>query len=118
MASAQSDYILRMIEQLAGALGRLRERLAGGAPVDPEMIREVETYQAELLGPLWPMLRSVDATTAVSLIADDRRARLWIELIEFEADAVRGAGDDARAAAAARRAADLTRALAARTPAS
>ena len=116
MPSSQSDYILRLIEQLAGALRRMRERLADGSPADADILRESEQHQAELFGPLWPMLRSVDAETAVSLVADRRRVELWIEFIRFEAEVAESLGDEPRATTARERAARLEQQLEARYP--
>lgn len=111
MSSSQSDYILRMIEQLASGLRRLRERLARGAPEAPEVLEEARRSQAELFGPLWPTLRAVDAETAVSLSADPRRTRLWVEFLRLEADAARSLGDETGAERLALRADALERAL-------
>ena len=111
MPSSQSDYILRMIEQLASGLRRLRERLARGTPEAPEVLEEARRSQAELFGPLWPTLCAVDAETAVSLAADTRRTRLWIEFLRLEADAARALGDEPGAEGLTRRAEALERAL-------
>jgi hypothetical protein len=112
MPSSQSDFIRRMIEHLASGLGRLRERLARGTPEAPEVLEEARRSQAELFGPLWPTLRAVDAETAVSLSADARRTRLWIEFLRLEADAARSLGDMPGAEGLTRRADALERALA------
>jgi hypothetical protein len=112
MPSSQSDYILRMIEQLASGLRRLRERLARGVPEASEVLEEARKSQAELFGPLWPTLRAVDAETAVSLSADARRTRLWIEFLRLEADAARTLGDAPGAERLTGRAEALERALA------
>ena len=104
MPSSQSDFILRMIEQMGAVLRRMRARLAGGAPADEDLFDELERSQAELFGPLWRMLRTVDAETAVSLIGDGRRVEMWIEFLRFEAEAARSVGDEERAARSLRRA--------------
>ena len=111
MASTQSDYILRMIEEIGAALRRLRELLARGVPVAPEVVAEAESAQARLFGPLWATLRLVDPDTAAGLVPDSARLELWIQLVHLEADAVRLTGDEPRAAALERRAAALERAL-------
>ena len=113
MASSQSDYILRMIEQLGAALRRLRQRLARGVPA-PEVAREAHDAQAELFGAMWPMLGSVDAATAASLVRDSRQLRLWIDFLELEAEAHRQAGDGPRAEALEARLAVLVGELRAR----
>lgn len=111
MPSSQSDYIMRMIEQLGAALRRLRERLTRGLPEAPEVMEEAEQAQAQLFGPLWPTLRLVDADTAASLVPDRRQLELWIELLRLERDAARLAGDDGRADALGARLSGLERAL-------
>lgn len=98
MRATQSDYILRLIEQLGAALRRLRERLAGGhAEVADEVILEAVDAQADLFGPLWEVIRTLDAETAASLIPERERLSGWIELLRLEADAAHLAGDEARA---------------------
>ena len=111
MPSSQSDYIMRMIEQLGAALRRLRQLLARGVPAAPEVLEEAERAQAQLFGPLWPTLRLVDADTAAGLIPDRRQLELWVELLRLEGDASRLTGDDGRAVALEARAAELERAL-------
>lgn len=114
MASAQSDFILRMIEQMGQVLRRLRARLDDDDAPEDDLFDESERAQAELFGPLWRTLRAVDAQTAISLIPESRRARLWIEFVRFEADAAQKRGDPVRAQTIARRADALEHALAAR----
>jgi hypothetical protein len=113
MPSSQSDLILRMIEQMGAILRRMRARLAGGAPADADTFDELERAQAELFGPLWSMLRSVDIETAVSLIADRRKVEMWVEFLRFEAEAAQSVDDQARADRATHRADALERVLAA-----
>jgi hypothetical protein len=115
MPASQSDYILRMIEQLGAALRRLRELLARGVPAAPEVIREAEDAQSQLFGPLWPTLRLLDADTAAGLVPDDARLELWIHFIRLEADAHRLSGDAPRAESLEHRAAELKRVLTGRT---
>jgi hypothetical protein len=110
----RQDYILRLIEQIGAALRRLRERLARGAPAAASVAREALDSQAELLGPLWPMLQQVDAETAASLVPDARQLRLWGELTRVESDAYRLLGDADRADRLERRAAVFARVAAAR----
>jgi hypothetical protein len=95
MPVSQSDYIMRMIEQLGAAMRRLREMLARGASAAPDVVREAGEAQKELFGPLWPVLERVNAETAVSLIPDEKQILLWVELIQLEASAVRLSGDEA-----------------------
>jgi hypothetical protein len=111
MPSSQSDYILRLIEEIGAALRRLRERLARGVPVAPDVVDEAERLQAQLFGPLWPTLRMVDSATAAGLVPDHRRLELWLELLHLQADATRLAGDHGAALSLARRAAELAHEL-------
>ena len=114
MASTQSDYILRMIEEIGAALRRLRELLARGVPAAPEVVVEAERAQARLFGPLWATLSLVDPDTAAGLVPDSARLELWIQLVRVQADALRLAGDAPRADALEQRAKGLERALARR----
>jgi hypothetical protein len=111
MPVSQSDYIMRMIEQLGAAMRRLREMLARGATTAPDVLRETVAVQKELFGPLWPVLERVNAETAVSLIPDERQILLWVELIQLEASAVRLTGDEPRAEGLEARAERLLTAL-------
>jgi hypothetical protein len=91
MPSAREDYLLRMLQQAAEAIRRVRERLAGGAPAT-ELLPDVRAAEAELLGTQAGLLRMLDARTAAELLADARRMRLWAELLRAEADVHAGAG--------------------------
>jgi hypothetical protein len=97
MPVSQSDYIMRMIEQLGAAMRRLREMLARGSPAAPDVVRGAADAQRELFGPLWPVLERVNAETAVSLIPDERQILLWVELMQLEASAGRLIGEEQRA---------------------
>lgn len=94
MPIQQKDFILRLMEQLAAELRELRATvLDEGAAAAPRVVEQAVAAQAELLGEAEPVLRSVDAATAASLIADTRRLRLWAELMSVEADGRELAGD-------------------------
>jgi hypothetical protein len=97
MRATQSDYIMRMIEQLGAALRRLREMLARDASSATEVIQQVEAAQAALFGDLWPVLRQVTAKTALELVPDTRRVELWIDLLQVESRAAELLGEDVRA---------------------
>ena len=104
MRTEQSDYVQRLVEQLGGVLRRLAERLGLGTPeAAREVAREAEAARLELLGPaLAGAIEHVDAASAVELVRDPRRVRLWIGFLRVEASARRAAlgdGDEARAAA-------------------
>jgi hypothetical protein len=112
MRATQSDYILRMIEELGAALRRLSERLGRNVDDAATVADEAEALQAELFGTQWPLLRALDAATAASLVADVRQLDLWVRMLRLQAEARRG--DERGAAALARRADALGAALAAR----
>lgn len=87
MPIQQKDFILRLMEQLASELRELRAALLDqGAAEAPRVVDQAVAAQAQLLGDVEPVLRSVDPATAASLIADTRRLRLWAELMRVEAD--------------------------------
>jgi hypothetical protein len=89
----QRDYILRLIEQAGAAIARLRARLGlGGATEMETLVRDAETAQEVLLGPVWPSVRFLDPRSAVMLIGDSRRVAAWAELLRIQAAAHRQAG--------------------------
>jgi hypothetical protein len=124
MSIQQKDHILRLIEQAAAALRRLRERLASAdaavesAPDDAQspsaIAQEARHAQRELLGQHAALLQALDAPSAAAMVRDPERLTLWIELLRVEADAHRRAGDAPRADASLARAAALHAALGAR----
>lgn len=105
-STSQEDYVLRLIRQAAEMVRRLRERLAGGA-AEGEIAAAARAAQGELLGPQAALLGAVDATTALALVGDARRVRLWADLLRVEAAAYRTAGDAPSAARLDDRAARL-----------
>ena len=117
MPAAREDYLIRLIQQVAAALARLRERLtratttdATASPQDLDAIgREAGDAIAELLGPQAPLLAQVDATSAVQLLGAPDKVGLWIALLRVQADAARASGDAERAARHASRATALER---------
>ena len=111
MKSEQSDVVLRVIEQLAGVLRHLVEQLGLGAPAAAEVVREAKAAQGELLGPLSAGLANVDAASAVALLREQRRVRLWIEFLLVEAAGLRLQGDEAGAVALEARALALRAAV-------
>ena len=106
MPAERRDYILKLIEQAAAALRRLRERLAGGASAG-EVAREAREAQGELVGRDAPLLRALDAASAVAMLGDARRATVFAELLQLEAAALRESGDAAEADALEARASAL-----------
>lgn len=111
MPIAQRDYVLRLIEQIAALLRRLLEKLTAGRAAAPEVVREAQQAQGELLGPLADILPRLDATSAVQALGEPRQVALWIELLRLEATAVRLLGEGERALALERRAGELASAL-------
>lgn len=85
----QTDYILRIIEQLGAALRRARDLLARDTPNAAESLQELDAAEDELLGSRAAVLRQLDAATVVSLLSDERAVELWIDLLETRATALR-----------------------------
>ena len=110
MLRYERDYMMRMIAAAAAAVARLRERLAGGASPG-EIAAESRSAQGELLGSEAPLLRALDAPSAVHAIGDVDRIRAWVELLRLEAYATRSAGDPVAADALERRADALATAM-------
>lgn len=106
MPAERRDYILRLIEQAAAALRRLRERLATGASAE-EIARDAREAQGELVGREAPLLRALDAASALALLGDARRATIFAELLQVEAAALRESGAAAEAYALDARASAL-----------
>ena len=110
MPSQREDYLLRLIRQVTEALRRLREALqAEAAPAEIE--NGAEAAISELLGPRSALLSSLDAVSAASLVADQRRVELWASLLRVQSAARSRMGDEAGAAALEQRADDLERVL-------
>ncbi|HJU72820.1 MAG TPA: hypothetical protein VJ717_03670 [Gemmatimonadaceae bacterium] len=88
MLTERRDYLLRLIQQAAAAIRRLREMLTGDASAE-DVAREAEESIVSLLGgpSQSQLLERVDAATAVQLLGDAERLRLWIELLRVQADA-------------------------------
>ncbi len=109
-SSNSEDYLLRAIQEAAGALRLLRYRLMGTAAA-PETVREQAAIAVQsLLGPRATMLARIDAESAVQLLASRELVLLWVSLLEVEADAAHRAGDSAGALGLKERARELRRA--------
>ena len=108
----QRDYILRLLEQAAAVLRRLRELLVAGTADPATLVEEARAAQAALFGDTWTLLQRVDVTTATGLIRDARQLALWADLLRVEADANRSLGDAARAEYLEARAAEIAAAAA------
>lgn len=117
MPSAREDYLLRMIQQVAAMLARLRERLtsaSGGEAAEVE--REAGAAIATLLGPQASVLQQLDPASAVRLVADADRVALWTALMHLRADALRASDRVDAADRLAARAAALEQAARAAWP--
>lgn len=100
----QRDYILRLLEQAAAVVRRLRELLGAGTGEPAAMIEEARAAQAELFGETWMLLQRVDVATATGLVRDARQLAVWADLLRVEAEASRALGDTERATYLATRA--------------
>jgi len=93
MPSAREDYLLRMIQQLAAIIARLRERLTGASSAEAaEVEREAGAAIGTLLGPQAPLLGQLDAASAVRLVGSRERVATWITILRLQADAQRASG--------------------------
>lgn len=100
----QRDYILRLLEQAAAVVRRLRELLGAGTGEPAAIIEEARAAQAQLFGESWMLLQRVDVATATGLVRDGRQLAVWADLLQLEADASRALGDTERATYLATRA--------------
>lgn len=96
MPGARDDYLLRLIQQVAATLRRLRELVEGGALPD-ETMRDADAAIGELLGPQRTLMEMLDAKSASALVGDYERLELWVALLRLQADAARKANDIAKA---------------------
>ncbi len=111
-SSVEQDYLLRLIQQAAEALRRLRGRLAAGDAA--EVVRQdAAAATGDLLGAAGPMLTRLDPESAARLLGDPDRVEMWACLLELEAEALAAVGDRSLAESARKRSAAL-RAAAAR----
>jgi hypothetical protein len=108
------DYLLRLIQQAGAAARRLRELLTAEGAQDDEVAREADLAIGALLGggPQAQLLERVDADTAVRLVGDKERLRLWIDLLRIQCEALRSAESESQAQRVEGRAAALEAALA------
>lgn len=86
MPAARDDYIMRMIQQAAEAIRRLRSRLGNGDSAE-DVLRDADTAIGTLLGPQRAMLDRLDAWSAANLIGDRDRLAVWIDLLRLKSDA-------------------------------
>jgi hypothetical protein len=93
----QRDYILRLLEEAAAVVRRLRELLGAGTAKPELIVEEARAAQAALFGDSWMLLQQVDVATATALIRDARQLSVWADLLRAEAEANRALGDVERA---------------------
>jgi hypothetical protein len=91
----RQDYLLRMLQQAAEVLKRLREMLTASAESGIEVRQQARSAVEELLGDQSSLLTRLDAETAAQLLANADRVRLWADLVALEADACDATGDAA-----------------------
>jgi hypothetical protein len=93
MPSAREDYLLRMIQQIAAVLARLRERLTGASSAEAaEVEREAGAAIGTLLGPQAVLLGQLDPASAVRLVGAPDRVRMWVAFLHVQAEAQRMSG--------------------------
>lgn len=93
MPAARDDYLLRLIQQAAAALRRLRGRLSGGDDAAQEVAAEAHAVIGELLGTRRELFDRLDPHSAAQLLGDPERVRLWADLLTLRADAVAATGN-------------------------
>lgn len=103
MPAARDDYLLRLIQEAAAALRRLRTRLGGGDPAD-DVSRDADAAIGTLLGPQRAVLERLDAWSAANLLGDAERVMVWSDLVALQADLREVAGDAAGSSALRQRA--------------
>ncbi len=91
MPAAREDYLLRMIQQAAAALRRLRERLTGGDSAE-DVVTDTQAAIGQLLGARGELFERLDPRSAAQLLGDPERVRLWADLLAVRADALAAAG--------------------------
>jgi hypothetical protein len=108
------DYLLRLIQQAGAAARRIREMLTGEGVEATDVVREADETIAALLGggPQAHLLERVDADTAVRLVGDAERIRVWVDLLRAQAEALTKSGADTQAERVRRRALALETAAA------
>jgi hypothetical protein len=111
MSVVQRDYIERMIEQFAQAIGEIGQLIRAGQ-FDPALIVVRRTSEL-VLGPLLPVLERLDAASAVGLIGhyDLDRVRMYAALLGEEGTIREMRGQTARAQYCCSRALELYAAI-------
>jgi len=105
MSLRQRDYILRMIEQLAEAIGRIAGLRRAGQLDEAELL--VRTTADGLFGPMRDMLDRLDAAGAATLLGDHEKIGAYAALCAEQAEILELRGRAAPALAEQRRALEL-----------
>jgi hypothetical protein len=111
MSAVQRDYVERMIEQVAQAIGEIVQLIRAGQ-FDPAMIVVRRTSEL-VLGRLEPVLERLDAASAVELFGtyESDRIRMYAALLGEEGTIRELRGEAARAQQCYSRALELYAAL-------
>ncbi|MGK3997003.1 hypothetical protein [Sorangium sp. So ce1024] len=105
MSFRQRDYLLRMIEQLAEAIGRIAGLRRAGQLDEAELL--VRTTADGLFGPMRDMLDRLDAGGASTLLGDHEKIGAYAALCAEQAEILELRGRAAQAQAERRRALEL-----------
>ena len=105
MSLRQRDYILRMIEQLAQALGAMAGLRKAGK--HDEAAQLWQSTADGLFGPLLSMLEQLDPTSAALLIGDRDKLVAYAALVAERGDLSQARGGQRQAATEHRRALEL-----------
>ncbi len=108
MGLVEKDPLVQLLEELTKRMAAARVSLAGGDPV--EALAATEKARKALGGALASTLERVDGSTVVTLLGREK-AGAYAGLARLEAEARRALGQDAAAARAEARAADVDRAV-------
>ncbi|WP_433933531.1 hypothetical protein AB3662_04175 [Sorangium cellulosum] len=105
MSIRQRDFILRMIEQLAEAVGRIAGLRRAGQLDEADLL--VRATADGLFGPMRDMLDRLDAAGAATLLGDHEKIGAYAALCAEQAEILELRGRAAQASAERRRALEL-----------
>ncbi len=108
MGLVEKDPIVRLLEELTKRMAAARASLTGGDP--SAALAALLEARKTLGGALASTIECVDGSTVVTLLGKEKAAA-YAELGRLEAEARRALGEDAAAARAEARAADVDRAV-------
>lgn len=83
--NTQEDYLIRMIQQAAEVLRRLRHRLTGGGGSPEEVRRDAAATVDLLLGAQSGVLAMLDPVSAATLVGRPDVVHLWAALLDVQA---------------------------------